>query len=197
MLAQLEKRRSALGLSNVFAQQGDGQNLPFVDASFDAAFSMFGLMFFPDRGRGFRELHRVLRPGCPAVVSSWASVDQSPLMTIMMGALRAADPNRAAPQVNLLSLENPEFFHKEMTDAGFCDVEIRPFTHFMEVEGAEQYWNGMVRSNAPLVLLKQRLSAEEWERQSALSRAFVAEHVRGPCKLATTALLGLGRKPHV
>ena len=33
---------------------------------------MFGLMFFPDRAKGFAELFRVLRPGATAVVSSWA-----------------------------------------------------------------------------------------------------------------------------
>jgi hypothetical protein len=39
-------------------------------------------------------------------VSSWAPVDRFPLMTLMFGALCAADPNRAAPQPNWLSLEN-------------------------------------------------------------------------------------------
>ena len=45
------------------ARVADGMDLPLESGAFDAAFSMFGLMFFPDRARGFAELHRVLRPG--------------------------------------------------------------------------------------------------------------------------------------
>jgi len=195
MLAELERRRAALGLDNVFAIAGDGQELPFADAQFDAAFSMFGLMFFPDRGRGFREIERVLKPGAAAVVSSWAPVAQSPLMTLMFGALRAADPSRQAPQTNLLSLENPELFHRELEAAGFGDVEVRPFTHALEIRNAAEYWDVMVRAGAPLALLKQRLGAPEWQRQSALALDYLEEQLPQPRLLETTAFLGFGRKP--
>src|SRR3954469_20025764 len=52
MLARLEEGRKARGLDNVHACWADGQALPFENATFDAAFSMFGLMFFPDRKQG-------------------------------------------------------------------------------------------------------------------------------------------------
>ncbi|WP_245664735.1 class I SAM-dependent methyltransferase [Nocardia grenadensis] len=80
MIEQLERAVTAAGADNVVARVGDGQELPFADAEFDAAFSMFGLMFFPDRARGFAELFRVLRPGGVAVVSSWAPADRSTWM---------------------------------------------------------------------------------------------------------------------
>jgi ubiquinone/menaquinone biosynthesis C-methylase UbiE len=194
MLEQLEHRRRALGLENVHVQQANGQALPFADQSFDAAFSMFGLMFFPDRERGFSELQRVLRPGGVAVVSSWAPVDQSSLMTLMFGALRAADPTRAAPQTNWLSLENPEVFTRELTAAGFRDVRVQPFAHALQVESAEQFWDVTTRSSAPLVLLKNRLGPAEWERQSALALAYLRENIQGPTTLDTTAYLGFGRR---
>jgi len=98
MLARLEEGRQASGLTNVHARWADGQALPFENATFDAAFSMFGLMFFPDRKQGFAELYRVLKPGARAAVSSWAPIEQSPLMTLMFGALRAADPSRSPPR---------------------------------------------------------------------------------------------------
>lgn len=194
MLEQLEQRRRALGLENVHVQQADGQALPFPDQSFDAAFSMFGLMFFPDRDRGFSELHRVLRPGGVAVVSSWAPVDQSPLMIQMFGALRAADPTRAAPQTNWLSLENPEVFERELSAAGFRDVSIEPYTHALPIESAEQFWDVTTRSSAPLVLLKNRLGPAEWQRQSELALAYLRENIPGPTTLGTTAYLGFGRR---
>ena len=194
MLAELEQRRRALQLDNVFAEVADGQALPFADGSFDAAFSMFGLMFFPDRGRGFAELYRTLKPGGVAVVSSWAPVEQSSLMILMFGALRAADPSRSAPQANLLNLENPEVFVRELQAAGFRDVRVEPHTHSIEVREASELWDALVRGSAPLVMLKERLGPSEWQRQSALARAYLAEQLPGPRTLSTTAYLGFGRR---
>ncbi len=41
----------------------DGQDLPFEDATFDAALSTFTLCTVPDAARALRELRRVLKPG--------------------------------------------------------------------------------------------------------------------------------------
>lgn len=194
MLAELEQRRQSVGVSNVFAQVADGQNLPFVDGSFDVAFSMFGLMFFPDRARGFAELYRTLKPGGLAVVSSWAPVDQSSLMILMFGALRAADATRAAPQTNLLNLENPEVFARELKQAGFRDVRVEPHTCSLEVSDPAAWWESMVRGGAHFALLKQRLGPLEWERQAQLAKAYLAEQIPGPRTLSTTAYFGFGRR---
>jgi ubiquinone/menaquinone biosynthesis C-methylase UbiE len=194
MLARLEDERQARGLTNVHPGWADGQALPFEDASFDAAFSMFGLMFFPDRKRGFAELHRVLKPGARAAVSSWAPVEQSPLMLLMFGALRAADPSRSPPQANLLSLENPELFERELCEAGFRDVAVKQFTHSVTVTDAETYWTTMTRSSAPIALLKQRLGPEEWTRQSEQACTFLREQITAPREFATTAHLGVGTR---
>lgn len=194
MVSEFERTQRARGIENVHVSVGDGQALPFESERFDAAFSMFGLMFFPDRNRGFAELHRVLKPGGVAVVSSWAPVDRSPLMITMFGALRAADPSRAAPQTNVLSLENPELFAEELRRAGFRDVSVTPYTHAVPIASVEEYWESLARANAFMVLLQKRLGAEEWARQSAVAKAYLAEHVKAPTALETTAFLGFGRR---
>jgi sterol 24-C-methyltransferase len=43
--------------------QGDSQAMPFDDASFDAAFSVYALKYYPNLDRVLGEIHRVLRPG--------------------------------------------------------------------------------------------------------------------------------------
>src|SRR5687767_5317812 len=45
MLDELRTRAAAASITNVDAQLGDGQELPFLDARFDSAYSMFGLIF--------------------------------------------------------------------------------------------------------------------------------------------------------
>ena len=56
MVETLRARASSEGLSGITTEVADGQNLPFPNASFDVACSMFGLFIFPDRARGFAEL---------------------------------------------------------------------------------------------------------------------------------------------
>lgn len=53
-----------IGLQDrVTARLGDGQSLPYADASFDGAFSQHVTMNVPDRDSFFAEAFRVLRPG--------------------------------------------------------------------------------------------------------------------------------------
>src|SRR5437868_7145727 len=84
MIALLEQRALQAGLSNVHARIGDAQALPYDSGSFDAAFSMFGLIFFPDRAQGLLEMKRVLAPGGVAVVSSWRPFNEAPLLAAVM-----------------------------------------------------------------------------------------------------------------
>jgi ubiquinone/menaquinone biosynthesis C-methylase UbiE len=101
---------SESGIKNIETHLGDGQQLTFADSVFDATFSMFGLMFFPDRIQGFKEMHRVLKPGGCTVVSSWAPLERSPAMQLMFGALHAAKPDLPTPEKSIENLENPELF---------------------------------------------------------------------------------------
>lgn len=61
MLDEAEAKRDAC--TNVKFAIGDILALPVADASFDAITISFGLRNLADRGRGLREMHRVLRPG--------------------------------------------------------------------------------------------------------------------------------------
>jgi ubiquinone/menaquinone biosynthesis C-methylase UbiE len=49
-------------------QPADATALPFLDGAFDAVVCQFGVMFFPDKDRSYREVDRVLAPGWPLSV---------------------------------------------------------------------------------------------------------------------------------
>jgi SAM-dependent methyltransferase len=53
--------------------EGDAEQLPYVDASFDRVLSSFGLMFVHDSHAAARELVRVLRPGGVFAACNWAA----------------------------------------------------------------------------------------------------------------------------
>lgn len=170
----------------------DGQALPFGDEQFDAAFSMFGLMFFPDRARGFAELYRVLKPGGTAVVSSWA-----PLQGIFASAMAAM--REVLPDIPFGSGRGPlgdaDEFATELAAAGFSDVSVRPITHTLPGDTPAELWAQMQRTTAPIVLLKHRLGESEWRRvtQDVIAR-LEAQYGTAPVAITTTAYLGFGRK---
>jgi len=195
MLAELRRRATELGVSNVQSRVADGQELPYPADTFHAAFSMFGLMFFPDRARGFAELRRVLRPAGIAVVSSWAPPAESSLMLLLFGALREIDPTWKAPERNLLSLENEERFAAEMRGAGFAGVTVLPHVHTLEVKSAQALWSSIERSNAPIALTRRRLGEAVWQERSPFAVAYLeSELSRGRLRLSTKAFLGCGIK---
>ena len=53
--------------------EGDAQQLPFEDASFDRVTSTFGAMFAPDHQRTAGELVRVCRPSGRIVMTTWVN----------------------------------------------------------------------------------------------------------------------------
>ena len=62
------RRAAERGLANVTPTQGDARQLPYPDASFDAAYLTAVLGEIPDQDAALRELARVLKPGGRRVV---------------------------------------------------------------------------------------------------------------------------------
>lgn len=192
MLDMLRRRAAEAGHANIETQVTDGQALPFADASFDAAFSMFGLMFFPDRGAGFRELRRVLRPGGRAVVSSWTPVEQVPLVAALYDILGSLLPDLPYGEEGQ-PLADGVTFREEMSAAGFAAVEMHTLAHRLERESVRAFWQSQSRGSAPIMVLRERLSDQDWVD---LSRQVIArlekEFGTGPVHIDWPAHLALG-----
>jgi SAM-dependent methyltransferase len=52
--------------------EGDAEQLPFPDGSFDAVISVFGCMFAPDQAKTAAEIARVMKPGGRMGVCAWS-----------------------------------------------------------------------------------------------------------------------------
>lgn len=192
MLAELRARVEARGITNVDVREGDGQALPYEDGRFDAAFSMFGLMFFPDRARGFAELRRVLGRGGRAVVSSWQPMSRVPLLIAVFEALAAE-----LPQIPLGDgkgpLTDPDDLRREMEAAGF-DVTVHDRTHAIETPDVDAFWRDMRRGLAPMVLLENKMGAEAFAPVAEGIHRRLRERFTGPVRVEMPAWLALGRR---
>ena len=70
LLAQARERAAAENLTINF-EEGDAEQLPYPDASFDAVVSMFGAMFAPRPELVASEAARVLKPGGLLAMANW------------------------------------------------------------------------------------------------------------------------------
>lgn len=70
LLEEGRERARAEGLA-VDYREGDAENLPFPDASFDAVLSTLGVMFAPDQQKAAEELMRVCKPGGTIGMANW------------------------------------------------------------------------------------------------------------------------------
>ena len=69
MLAVMREKVEAQHLGDsISIMPGDGERLPFEDASFDCVTIAFGIRNFESREKGLREMLRVLRPGGRLVI---------------------------------------------------------------------------------------------------------------------------------
>lgn len=159
MIANLRRRSDQAGVALSDVRVGDGQALPYEDDAFEGAFSMVGLIFFPDRAAGFGELRRVLRPGGRAVVSSIAQLpEQFAVVFDSIGAMLPGLPGAGGD----LPLSDADAFALEMSAARFREVTIHTVGQTVTTPSLSEYWAKVQRSAAPVALLRHRLGEERW-----------------------------------
>ena len=126
----VEAAREALGDRANFAV-ADVQQLPFDDASFDAAIANHVLFHVPDRQCALRELSRVLRPR-GILVGTMIGRDHFRELRGMLGG-----------QENVIWSKSRERFGletaREQLERVFAAVEIEPFRDSLEVTEVEPF----------------------------------------------------------
>jgi ubiquinone/menaquinone biosynthesis C-methylase UbiE len=124
MLDQAAERQGAD--ARITWQQSDALALPFGDTAFDVVCCQFGVMFFPDRVRGYREVRRVLKPGGHWLFNVWDRIEENTFANDVTNALAEffpSDPPRFLART-------PHGYHdvplirEELERAGFSNVTI-------------------------------------------------------------------------
>jgi SAM-dependent methyltransferase len=193
MIEALKTRALEAKLENVEAAVMDAQALTLGDASFDAAYCLFAFMFFPDRAKAFREMHRVLVPGGRALVATWGPIERRPMMQVGFGALREALPQLPLPGKG--DLQSVAECEAEMRAAGFHDVKAHVFTASTPVLSPEHYLETITRSGAPMMMYRKKLGEEGWS--AAMAAMLEAVRKRIPATgtaLEAEALLTIGTR---
>ena len=120
-------QRAAQGCERVRFVQADAEVFPFEPASFDAAFSRFGVMFFADPVAAFINIGRSLRPNGRLAFVCWRALEENPLDIV---PLRAASAHLSPQPVHDPAAPGPfAFAHRDrvrgiLERAGFGEIDI-------------------------------------------------------------------------
>ncbi|KAM9999236.1 hypothetical protein ACTFIZ_002795 [Dictyostelium cf. discoideum] len=142
-------------IKNIKTLIADGQNMVEIESeSFDYCFSMFGLIYFPNRLSGMKEMYRILKSNNKSRTSigSW---QQNAFLPSLLektyeqfncggsggggggggggsgGALKLTSKQPA------LSLDDKDLFKSELEQAGFKNVEIHSVKHIIKINDLE------------------------------------------------------------
>lgn len=130
---------AAMGLSErVRLQEGNAEELPFEDASFDAVTIAFGIRNVPDRPRALGEMRRVTRAGGRVavlelseppggVMGSLARIHVHHVVPFVGGVLSGNKEYRYL-QKSIAAFPRPEVFATMMETAGLVNVHAQPLT---------------------------------------------------------------------
>jgi len=187
------------GFAHVETRVADGEDLSVPEASFDAAVSRLGLMFFPDPLRGLREIHRALRPGGGVCTMVFSRPEKNPCLTILMSTalkhagLPARDPFLAG---GLFSLGQPGRIDALFRSAGFHDVATTALDAVFRLPSVDHYLAFVRSSASPILQILGQLDAAAaeaaWSEMRERLMAFTThDGWEGPNELLLTA----GRRP--
>lgn len=110
---------------------GDAAALPFADDAFDAAVSVFGIIFATAPAAG--ELIRVLRPGGRAVITAW--LPEGPIFEVARLARSAGPPAADAPP--LIAWHERDTLQRLFE----CPVRIERHSATFTAPSAEGWWD--------------------------------------------------------
>jgi len=175
-LLEAAERQAAAEQLRIRYLQGDAEDLPFEDESFDAIVSTCGVMFASRPEAAAEQLARVVRPGGRIALTTWTSDGN---LFKMFQVMKAYLPPPAAPAP-------PSPFEWGNTDrirqllGEDFELKFERAVSYYREPSAEAAWDTFSTSYGPTKMLADTL---ETSKRDALRADFVAFHAGFPTAL--------------
>lgn len=115
------------GYDNLDTHIADGEDLDVPAASFDAAISRVGLIYFPDQQKALADIRAALKPGGRFAAVVYSTPQNNGFFSTPVSIIRerAKLPPPLAGQPGPFSLGGPGVLAETLEKAGFADVQER------------------------------------------------------------------------
>jgi SAM-dependent methyltransferase len=154
-LLERGRERAAAERLEVEFVEADAQDLPFEDASFDVAMSIFGAMFAPDQPKTAAELLRVVRPGGRIGMANWTPGGS--VGTMFQTIAKHAPP---PPGVDSPLLWGTEARLRELFGDGISDLRVESRISRQPFRSAEHYVEFFRTYFGPTQMAYERVGTE-------------------------------------
>jgi ubiquinone/menaquinone biosynthesis C-methylase UbiE len=154
-LLERGRERAAAERLEVEFVEADAQDLPFEDASFDVAMSIFGAMFAPDQSKAASELLRTVKPGGRIGMANWTP--DGAVGTMFKTISKHAPP---PPGVDSPLLWGTEEHLRELFGDGISDLEVERRISRQPFRSADHYIEFFRTYFGPTQMAYERVGAE-------------------------------------
>jgi len=189
--AMLERARQRHEGHRLEWRAANAMSLPFEDDSFDIVLCQFGVMFFPDRIKGYSEILRVLRPGGHFIFNSWGPLDKNDFSHVAVETLIDLYPEDPP-----LFLARTPFGYAEaaqieadLAAAGFDGIRIEDVALQSHADAADDFAFGQTHGSPLRLEIEARRVPPLLQVRAAIADALITRFGHGPITGGMTALV--------
>jgi ubiquinone/menaquinone biosynthesis C-methylase UbiE len=167
-LLERGRERAAAERLEIEFVEADAQDLPFPDASFDVAMSIYGAMFAPDQEKTAAELLRVVKPGGRIGMGNWCPDGAVGRMFQTISKHAPPPPGLASPL-----LWGTEERLRELFGDGVSDLRVERRVSRQPFRSADHYIEFFRQYFGPTKTAYERVGSEGEGALTADLRAFL------------------------
>ncbi len=140
---------------------GSATELPFQPDTFDAAFCLQGLQYFPDKATALAGLHRVMHKNAILVLATWTDMQACAGHWAMIGALERRNID-AREMRKPFALSDPADLRRLAASAGFESVTVQTMHRMVRFPSAQAFVESIAQGAPSSRLALAKVPAAEW-----------------------------------
>jgi ubiquinone/menaquinone biosynthesis C-methylase UbiE len=162
-LFDVARQRAAEAGVEIEWVEGDAEDLPYEDESFDRVLSAIGIQFAPRHDVTAKELARVCRPGGLIVLANWTADGKIGELFKLMGRYMPKPPDF----VSSPALWGDEDHVRGLFDGLGVELSFDRRSCTVALKSAEEYVDYFETHYGPTIKAKEALGPEKWEELRA------------------------------